>query len=237
MELHTYVKISEKILQQLPGFISITDLEGNFAWASDKVARSYGFNSSIEIIGKRYSDLRCKFSEDYKTLEAHDQLVFSKNKKMAFVGYYEFADGWKITLCEKSFLFDDNNTLMGLITCCNDMTPYSLIDTNRFVFKLFKEFKNAGQFSLSLDKEDINDYDLSQRQQECLFYLLRGKSDKDIGRKLNLSSRTVESYIHEIKHKMRCQTRLEIIEKSLNEGLLHHYLFQNNSPSGWKNLR
>ncbi|MFA6036964.1 MAG: LuxR C-terminal-related transcriptional regulator [Legionellales bacterium] len=236
MELQAYIKSSEKLLRQLPSQISIMDTDNAFAWASDKVISSYGFNALNEMIGKKYLDLNCRLSEDYQILTMHDQLVISKNKKMAFMGYHEFVDGWKITMCEKSPILNDDNTVIGLITSCNDVTPYAMIDTNQFIFKLFTEFKKGEQLCVCLDRENIPDYGLSQRQQECLFYLLRGKSDKDIAKRLNISSRTVESYINEIKHKMNCNNRSEIIEKSLNEGLLHHFLFQKKKFVGLRNI-
>ncbi len=54
---------------------------------------------------------------------------------------------------------------------------------------------------------------LSRRERECLALLLKGNSAKQTGRALNLSPRTIESYIEAIKRKFDCRTKLEILGK------------------------
>lgn len=70
----------------------------------------------------------------------------------------------------------------------------------------------------------IDDYDeklkLTQREEECLFLLVRGKSAKAIGKLLSISSRTVEVYINNIKQKMSVSSRNEIIDKAIELGIL-----------------
>jgi DNA-binding CsgD family transcriptional regulator len=70
---------------------------------------------------------------------------------------------------------------------------------------------------------EIREYptsNLTKRQAHCLFYIIRGHSANAIAKFLNLSKRTVESYIEEIKIKMRCNSRQEIIEKSIAHGYI-----------------
>jgi DNA-binding CsgD family transcriptional regulator len=64
---------------------------------------------------------------------------------------------------------------------------------------------------------------LSKREQECLKYLLQGKTAKEIGAALSISYRTVESYIESIKNKLGCWSKNELcaIAQDLNRyGLL-----------------
>ena len=58
-----------------------------------------------------------------------------------------------------------------------------------------------------------DDIFLSPRQKECMRYLLRGYTASDTALLLNLSKRTVESYIDHIKLKMNCYSKLELFEK------------------------
>lgn len=62
---------------------------------------------------------------------------------------------------------------------------------------------------------------LSRRQAQCLYYLLRGKSAAAIAGILGLSPRTVEYYIAEIKNKMACKNKSEVIEKSIERGYIN----------------
>lgn len=62
---------------------------------------------------------------------------------------------------------------------------------------------------LNVNKEDIK---LSIQEFKCLAWLSRGKAVKEIGRVMNLSPRTVESYIDNIKHKVNAHSRSHLID-------------------------
>lgn len=62
---------------------------------------------------------------------------------------------------------------------------------------------------------------LSQREEECLFYLARGKTAKHIARLLGISHRTVETHILHIKSKLKCHTKNQLIEKAFDSGLVY----------------
>ncbi len=60
---------------------------------------------------------------------------------------------------------------------------------------------------LGLQKEVENFRKLSERERECLHYLFMGKSAKDTALIMNLSPRTIESYLENMKNKMGCYTK------------------------------
>jgi len=53
---------------------------------------------------------------------------------------------------------------------------------------------------------------LSKQEAGCAYYLSIGKSMKEIGRILNISPRTVESYISNIKNKTNCHSKSDLID-------------------------
>jgi len=61
---------------------------------------------------------------------------------------------------------------------------------------------------------------LSERETQCLYYLLTGKSAASTAKLLGLSPKTVEYYIENVKLKMACNTREELIKKSIEKGYL-----------------
>jgi DNA-binding CsgD family transcriptional regulator len=224
MNLYSYLIASENILNQMPGFIHIVNTEHKIAWANNKVAKLLDFQSADDLIGKDYAHINkiCKgylSLEEIQIIKTNTNLVFKSRESFAFITYHRYADGWKLAFCEKSPLFNESNELIGLINHVTDITNYALIDISRFLFN--NDSFNTKAFSYRLEDELSNRYLLSDRQLECLFFLLRGKSDKNTAKILHLSPRTVESYIQEIKFKMQCLTREQIIEKSFREGLLN----------------
>lgn len=66
---------------------------------------------------------------------------------------------------------------------------------------------------------------LSPREQECLFWVVRGKSSTDISSILNISPRTVDSYMEKVCAKLHVRTRIEAVALAVAGGLL---------SSGWK---
>ena len=53
-------------------------------------------------------------------------------------------------------------------------------------------------------------YDLSERESEILFYLIRGLNLKSIGRSLFISPGTVKNHVLKIYRKTGCHSRIEL---------------------------
>lgn len=62
---------------------------------------------------------------------------------------------------------------------------------------------------------------LSNRERECLFYLLRCRTAKEIAQILNISFKTVEMHISHIKEKLNCQTKSKIFDLAVERGIIH----------------
>lgn len=85
--------------------------------------------------------------------------------------------------------------------------------------------------------------ELTKREVECLFLFLKKNSTKRIAKLLNLQVRTVEAYFEEIKAKLKCYNRMNLIEEAYKLKILesqdilsscdllpnsYHSLFKNN---------
>lgn len=67
---------------------------------------------------------------------------------------------------------------------------------------------------------------LTKREKECVKWLLKGLTAIQIGKKIHLSNRTVESYLENIKNKLGCRTKQELFDVLLNNtDFLNHYFF------------
>jgi DNA-binding CsgD family transcriptional regulator len=54
-------------------------------------------------------------------------------------------------------------------------------------------------------------YKLSLREAQCLFYSANGYSAKGVAKNLKLSPRTIETHLENIKNKLHCRNKLELI--------------------------
>lgn len=66
---------------------------------------------------------------------------------------------------------------------------------------------------------------LSQRQKECLYFLVKGMTYKEISKQMNLSPKTVEHYLEYTKNKLNCHNRTELIKMALNFRYIQDQLF------------
>ena len=65
---------------------------------------------------------------------------------------------------------------------------------------------------------------LTDQQLECLFHLVKGKTIKKIAVAMNLSHRTVEHYLENVKAKLGCKTREDLIEYALKLAFVRNRL-------------
>jgi DNA-binding CsgD family transcriptional regulator len=63
----------------------------------------------------------------------------------------------------------------------------------------------------------------SQRESDCMLQMLRGKSIDGIAKHTNLSPRTVEYYMKNIKKKVGCRTKFELIELVIESEFLNNF--------------
>lgn len=60
---------------------------------------------------------------------------------------------------------------------------------------------------------------LSNKQLNCMIYLIEGKTAKEIGKLLHLSHRTIEGHINNLKNRFNCKSKSQLIDKLMQGGL------------------
>lgn len=174
-------------------------------------AMSCGFDSAKSAIGKTcfsgftkksanittQNDKEVMLTEDIKISE--EDVVLSKDYSR------------RPTLSIKLPWYNDQNKVIGIFGCSIILGKHPLADSLSLVTNLgiLNTTENISQF---VGTEIQNDY-LSRRQISCAKLLLSGMTIKQIAAYLNLSPRTVESYVENIKTKLNCRNKTELILK------------------------
>lgn len=60
----------------------------------------------------------------------------------------------------------------------------------------------------------------SKREAECMVHLLKGKSVRGVAKLLGLSPRTVEFYVVNMKNKVNCRTKFELVDLVMDSDFL-----------------
>lgn len=71
-----------------------------------------------------------------------------------------------------------------------------------------------------LNNKNKADLYLTSREMQVLLYTIQQRSAAEIGQQLNLSPKTVESYLASVKRKLDCETRAQLFDCVLESGLL-----------------
>jgi len=125
------------------------------------------------------------------------------------------------SICHK-YPYFENNKLAGTVfqmMLLPDITPQVtssyLNNPNVLISKHTEKYVDV--FSLAPARK----YNFTQRELECLNYLVKGASAYDAALKLGLSKRTVEFYIRNIKEKIGINKMTEVVAKVISEGIVN----------------
>lgn len=175
-------------------------------------AQFFGWNAPEESYGKTDFDVPSKLANGAAEFIKIDHLVRSSKKKFTSIEFLETLGGWKGVLVEKKILPDGHLFCQAIEV---EKTP--LIPLTQKLANYSKKNNN----NVWLLSEDYPNMNLSARQQQCLFYTIQGKTAKEIGAILNLSPRTIESYIEQIKNVLNCYSKSALVEKAFAEGFAY----------------
>jgi DNA-binding CsgD family transcriptional regulator len=225
MQVNDLIKtvINNSFIKQIPGFFGILSLKSDFLLVNDNGSNWIGFTSPDSMMGLSYRDMRCKAAEHADFFVSLDEKVKIQGK-MRFLGHYCYANNeWKIILGEKYLIKDNENKAVAIATQFNDFTHSNLIDISRFLIN------NAKKYSYKISKEQFfyevvdsyTNYKLTERQAVCMFFILRGKTMKEIANLLHLSPRTIEHHFEQIKVKLGCFNKNDLVEKGILEGYMN----------------
>lgn len=115
--------------------------------------------------------------------------------------------------------YNSDHKIIGAFGFSIVIGTHSLADSLMLVAKtgLLAWKSNTFTSNQILPGGEINGIYLSKRELDCLHPLIRGKTAKEIGKILNLSPRTVESYLENIKSKLSVDSKAELIDLIINK--------------------
>ena len=178
----------ESILDLANVSVYLKDRKGKYLGFNTKCLKITGLLSEDDVIGQYDRDL--VWREQAYILEENDQRAIHTQQPQSVI--------------EPCYCFDSNHLERFL--------------SHKFALKS-RTGKIIGTFGISilLDREDLipKQNMLTKRQHECLYYLAKGMTMKEIASELKLSPKTIEHYLETVKQKLNCHNRAELIAKAL----------------------
>lgn len=201
-----------------PFNVFFIDTQSIISDINENTVISCGFESTKSTIGKTVSIAAKKETAEFEF--AHDREVMSFNRTIIKEeNYLKKEDDSHSTFLNIKFpWYNQQNKLIGVFGIA-----FSL-DSNS-IGNLLISLLNTGLLGSSptienfttnlLPGTQIGSVYLSKRASEILQLLIQGKTAKEIAIILNLSYRTIEYYIANLKRKLGVNTKSQLIEKVL----------------------
>jgi DNA-binding CsgD family transcriptional regulator len=156
------------------------------------LVNNYGYTGSRDIVGKNVADIF--FPVELKVILEENNLVMNSGKTHQFINFVYSKDHKTVVFFTmKTPYYNEKNEIIGVF----GISSY-----------------------LSLYEPSLNSLTpLSDREIDCLKLLIQGHTSKTISKELEISKRTVETYIENIKNKLSCDSKSEIIDRVFKLGL------------------
>lgn len=184
------------------------DRHGNTININDEGAKVCGFKSANDAIGKsllEVSETDCALHlihNSISVIQDESIKIFEEENLRRDNTLMQF-------LSIKAPWYDDTNKVIGTLGCSIVLGQHSLANS-------LAEIRQLGLLDSSYipvnNHSVIHEIALSKRELECLRLTVKGYTAKKIARELNISHRTVEEYIFNIRTKVGASSKSELIQ-------------------------
>jgi DNA-binding CsgD family transcriptional regulator len=183
-----------------------------------------GLKSQEAAIELTHYDLPCAMSKSAPELQRQYLKIIDTKKPLKVLNMHTTAqNNLGIYLTDKVPTLDSNNKVTEITYVCNELSE-TILEKLKYPLITTIEHFQSRKLPISLSYEIIERFeelDLTTRESECFYYLIRSRSAKSIAAALDISQRTVESHIENIKNKLNCYNKESLVDFAYALGLLH----------------
>jgi DNA-binding CsgD family transcriptional regulator len=212
------------LLNQFNGCLFVTDIQSRFICTNKKTANLFGYKDVTSMLGMGHYDMRCPAVECAEDFISQDQFVTQNKLEITMLDIHEYVNRQVKIFLTKKIPYQENNQVVGSICQAMEIQSEAISKICATLIQSDKKYlEKTGRKERTYTTDlTLKANKLSTRQLECLFYILRGKSMKEIGKKLQISHRTVETHLEEIKTKLKCKKKSDLIEYSIANGYFNY---------------
>ncbi|NRA46303.1 MAG: hypothetical protein HRU09_15225 [Oligoflexales bacterium] len=210
-----------EFIRYLPSFTELRSTEGELIIGNDKNISLQGFKSLYEAEGTTYLDFKCDAGAMHESFSAQTKLAIErKGKPQNFLTYCKYSnDQWIATFGSNTLIYKDQKPY-GVLCSMEPVENNGMLDLSRFVFtENFQSIKSKDQFSFTINGFK-DDFDLTEREKQVVFHLIRGRTSKTIADRLKITKRTVDFHLDNLKTKLNCPNKEALVEKLIAEGFM-----------------
>ena len=214
----------QMLFDQMPGCWGCKDINSTFMYANKEYADLVGIgrDQHLDIMGMTDYDMPCDTTNCADLFRGQDKAVIKSEKKLKILDIHPFVDQkWKAYVFTKVPLYDQSRKVIGTIFHGTDLSSTNIFALHSLLPKTHVSHKMLGSQTSMLLSHEFNEVKLTDREAQCLFFILQGKSAKLIAEYLGISSRTVDIYFQNLKYKFKAQNKFELIDNATHAGYMN----------------
>ena len=197
--------------------LSITNLEHEYSFVSQKAAEQSGYSCPEKMLGTTVFDLKTPVVIVSDFVHKINMEVIKNEKGIAVFDISKYDAGVTAFLTFKKPFYDFHGNFMGVLTEGHTIAESKLTP---FVSDLLQQAKRLDR----LDKlggiafeivDRYHEHGLSKAESRILFLLTHGKTFVQAADLLCRSIRTIEGHVEHIKAKLELQTKSDLIEYAI----------------------
>jgi DNA-binding CsgD family transcriptional regulator len=205
----------------LPGIWCIVDAQSRYIYYNQKYAELVGVaDKPLDYLhGKTVAAMHCRAAECAALFWKEDELVKQNKKMLRVLNTIQMADGlWKVLQIDKQPILSSAGEVDAIIFHIMDQSANHMLDLALSIAKETSMDNSTSQGILINIGSLQEKIELKPKESECLFYLIRGFSYKEIAKTQGITYRTVVDHIERLKLKFNAATTANLISKALAAG-------------------
>lgn len=212
------------LLDQTPGISACKDANSRFLYANQAFRRLVGFEPDQDLCGLTDFDMPCEVSSDAEVFQQQDEYIMKRQIAITTLNVHRFQAGTSraFVVVKKPFV-DCELGVRGVMLTGTELklSQGGAPEPNAVaVLPKLASLGNLSHGSFVIANSD-SEIDMTPRENEVLYHLLRGGTAKRIGRMLSISSRTVEQYVDVLKDKFGVRTKADLIHRAIGLGYMY----------------
>ncbi|MAZ78036.1 MAG: hypothetical protein CMF39_05105 [Legionellaceae bacterium] len=210
---------AEKVFLQLPGIVVWMNLNEEYLGINPLLAKLQGYKGHDKALGKTCFDMPSPAVEMADHFSMQERFIMNTGLEKQYFTVVEFSNGQNIFVVAKKPLIDDQNNVIGLFVQGVNVTNKSLLKVSSDLTYMDQGVVKKNKYhQFEYEILDQLNNNLTPREVDCLFLLVRGRTTKEIANFLSLAAKTVDRHIENIRLKLGCRNRNEIIYTAFQNG-------------------
>ncbi len=199
----------------LPFNTYFIDRESTVLDINERAAAVCGYVSRKEAMGRSLRDVSARNTA--QQILYNDQIIMSRKKIKITEEIYTRLDDTELVAISIKFPWLVADKLVGIFGCSIMVEDNHLADLSAAIILLMQTGLLVPDSMTTILPGYIyaNRY-LNQRDIEIIYWVVRGKTAKEIALNLHLSHRTIEHRLDKIKLKLGVSSKAALIEKIIN---------------------